>query len=229
MDKLEHFLIKGDDTVIVLIHDGIGCCSLWKEFPNQINQETGHTVFMYSRNGYGNSPASKNSFSFENEADILYNLLNDYNITDPILFGHSCGAVIAMYYAAKYITKKIIITSPYLKYDQIMVDGLNKILKRFKNGNMNELNLAHKDVNTMFNSWYIRGTTGSFKDLSIINKAEQIKCPVICIKYINDPYFIDDHLIALKKAIPHVLIKSIPGNSHTIHKRQPQHIMEYLK
>jgi pimeloyl-ACP methyl ester carboxylesterase len=229
MDDLEHFIIKGDNTTIVLVHDGIGCCSLWKDFPQQINTETGHTVFVYSRNGYGNSPISDSPFSFENEADILNTLLSKYDIRNPILFGHSCGAVICMYYAKKYETKRIVMTSPYLSYDEVMVNGLNKILTRFETGKMGELNLAHKNVNNMFYSWYNRGTTGNFVDLSIVESVERVRCPVVCIKYINDPYFTDGHLTKLKEVIPQTTIKLIEGSAHTIHKRQPQHIMEYLK
>lgn len=229
MDELEYFIIPGDEKTVVLIHDGIGCCSLWKDFPTIINKETGHSVFMYSRHGYGNSPKSNKLMDYNNEIDILHTILLQHNIKEPILFGHSCGAVISLLYASKYTTERVVITAPYLKYDQIMRNGIAKILHRFETGKMQELNQAHKDVDSMIYTWYTHMTNGDFDDNSIITAVEKITTPIFCIKYTNDPYFDDSHLVLLKESNQNVNVKLIEGSVHTIHKREPYQLMEFLK
>jgi pimeloyl-ACP methyl ester carboxylesterase len=40
---------------IVLLHEGLGCVSLWRDFPTQVAAAAGCGVFAYSRFGYGRS------------------------------------------------------------------------------------------------------------------------------------------------------------------------------
>ena len=40
---------------IVMLHEGLGCIALWRDFPAKLAAATGHGVFAYSRAGYGGS------------------------------------------------------------------------------------------------------------------------------------------------------------------------------
>ena len=40
---------------IVMLHEGLGCVALWRDFPQKLAAATGHGVFAYSRAGYGGS------------------------------------------------------------------------------------------------------------------------------------------------------------------------------
>ena len=40
---------------IVMLHEGLGCLALWRDFPQKLAAATGHGVFAYSRAGYGRS------------------------------------------------------------------------------------------------------------------------------------------------------------------------------
>ncbi|MEK9856282.1 MAG: alpha/beta fold hydrolase, partial [Rhodobiaceae bacterium] len=40
---------------IVLLHEGLGCVALWRDFPEQLARATGCGVFAFSRPGYGQS------------------------------------------------------------------------------------------------------------------------------------------------------------------------------
>lgn len=44
------------DAAIVLLHEGLGCIDMWKEFPQTLADATGVAVFAYSRRGYGARP-----------------------------------------------------------------------------------------------------------------------------------------------------------------------------
>ena len=40
---------------LVMLHEGLGCVSLWRDFPDSLAEATGAGVFVYSRAGYGQS------------------------------------------------------------------------------------------------------------------------------------------------------------------------------
>ena len=40
---------------LVLLHEGLGCVSMWGDFPERLQAATGAGVFVYSRRGYGRS------------------------------------------------------------------------------------------------------------------------------------------------------------------------------
>ena len=42
---------------MVLLHEGLGSVSLWRDFPDRLAQTTGCPVLAYSRAGYGASSA----------------------------------------------------------------------------------------------------------------------------------------------------------------------------
>jgi len=84
---------------IVMLHEGLGCVALWRDFPQQVAQATGMGVFVYSRQGYGQSdPATLPrplDFMTREAVDVLPVLLDQIGFRRGILFGHSDGATIA--------------------------------------------------------------------------------------------------------------------------------------
>ena len=45
----------GSAPTIVMLHEGLGCVALWRDFPAKLAEATGWGVFAYSRAGYGAS------------------------------------------------------------------------------------------------------------------------------------------------------------------------------
>jgi pimeloyl-ACP methyl ester carboxylesterase len=45
---------RPDQTpTLVMLHEGLGCVALWRDFPARLAAATGWGVFTYSRAGYG--------------------------------------------------------------------------------------------------------------------------------------------------------------------------------
>src|ERR1700733_11333922 len=40
---------------LVMLHEGLGSVSMWREFPEQLARATGRRTLVYSRHGYGRS------------------------------------------------------------------------------------------------------------------------------------------------------------------------------
>ena len=44
-----------DAPTLVLLHEGLGCVALWRDFPERLRAATGCGVVAFSRFGYGGS------------------------------------------------------------------------------------------------------------------------------------------------------------------------------
>nr|MCS5598397.1 alpha/beta hydrolase [Rhodospirillales bacterium] len=69
-----------NDRVMVFLHEGLGCVSMWQDFPQMLSNRTGLSSFVYSRQGYGNSdpvPLPRNlDFMHAEGLDVLPNILD---------------------------------------------------------------------------------------------------------------------------------------------------------
>src|SRR5690625_2507809 len=104
--RLEYRLLPGRDDrpVVVLLHEGLGSISLWRDFPTKLAAATGYRLLVWSRYGYGRSNPLKEPRPLDYLHDeallALPELLDRLEIERPLLVGHSDGATIALLYAA---------------------------------------------------------------------------------------------------------------------------------
>src|SRR5271167_1599928 len=93
----------GSAPTIVMLHEGLGCIALWRDFPRKVAAATGWGVFAYSRAGYGRSdpvdlPRPLDYMSQEAMLS-LPDVLDAIGFRRGVLLGHSDGASIAAIYA----------------------------------------------------------------------------------------------------------------------------------
>ena len=106
---------------MVMLHEGLGCVALWRDFPQKLAAATGHGVFAYSRAGYGGSeriPLPRPLDYMSREARIsLPAVLDAIGFRRGILLGHSDGASIAAIYAGETADERIeglVLMAPHL-------------------------------------------------------------------------------------------------------------------
>src|SRR5215218_8635154 len=91
---------------LVLLHEGLGSVSLWRDFPERLAATTGLGVFAYSRFGYGQSdPAAlpRPLFYMHDEArEVLPRVLDAAGVRRCVLVGHSDGGSIATIHAGSF-------------------------------------------------------------------------------------------------------------------------------
>ncbi|MDE3138199.1 MAG: alpha/beta fold hydrolase, partial [Acidobacteriota bacterium] len=92
----------GGAPTIVLLHEGLGCVALWRDFPRALAQATGLGVFTWSRAGYGQSDPVKLprplDYMTREAVDFLPGVLDAFGFQEGFLLGHSDGASIAAIY-----------------------------------------------------------------------------------------------------------------------------------
>ena len=124
---LEYEWINRDlsrSPLVIFLHEGLGSLTMWRDYPKLLCERGNYRGLVYSRAGYGKSrenPAREKydpDYLNHEAIEIFPALLKALKLKseNPILFGHSDGASIALIYAAIYPTKvsAVIALAPHI-------------------------------------------------------------------------------------------------------------------
>ncbi|MDQ0593558.1 pimeloyl-ACP methyl ester carboxylesterase [Chryseobacterium ginsenosidimutans] len=219
---------------IVFLHDSLGCTQLWRDFPAKLAEATQCNVLAYDRLGYGKSfPMStherKNDY-MESEADHLNDLLNELDIKEAILFGHSDGGTIALITASKYPekVKGTICEAGHIFVEDITVKGVSDALKAYEKTDLPErLRKYHGDkVEMMVKAWTEIWLSDHFRNWNIEYLLKNIISPLLFIQGEADVY---GTLAQVEKTISRVSGSAekfiIPNVGYTPHKEIPDVVL----
>ena len=97
-----HFVSKGSGRPVVLIHGNPGSCLDWAEVLVPLAERYHAIAFDRPGHGHSDRPVDTSSLTVEKQAELLQQGLTNFQITKPILVGHSWGAALALVYALLY-------------------------------------------------------------------------------------------------------------------------------
>jgi pimeloyl-ACP methyl ester carboxylesterase len=146
---------------IVMLHEGLGCLALWRDFPQKLAAATGHGVFAYSRAGYGLShpvdlPRPLDYMSREARFSLPA-LLDAIGLTRGLLLGHSDGASIAAIYAGEHADERIkglILMAPHLFTEAMGLASIAEAGHAYETGDLRaRLAKYHAHVDVAFRGW----------------------------------------------------------------------------
>jgi len=184
-----------DAPTIVLLHEGLGCITLWRSFPEQLAICTGCGVFVYSRAGYGASdtvPLPRPLDYMTQEAQALSGVLDTLNINKAVLLGHSDGASIAAIYAGStqdHRIRGLILLAPHFFVESISIEAIKQARKEYYSGTLREkLSIYHQDVDAAFNGWCDAWLNKNFKSFNIADNIDYLRIPTLAIQGVDDPY-----------------------------------------
>src|SRR5271170_557579 len=128
---------------IVMLHEGLGCIALWRDFPARLAAATGYGVFAYSRAGYGGSdpvdlPRPLDYMSREARFSLPA-VLAAIGLQRGILFGHSDGASIAAIYAGEHADERIkglILMAPHLFTEEMGLASIAEAGHAYETGDL---------------------------------------------------------------------------------------------
>jgi len=206
-ETLDYFIYKGDRIElkvishkknnlepIIFLHEGLGSVSLWKDWPLKVALATKRDAIIYSRIGMGNSSPLKDkrkiNYMHVEAIEILPKIIKFLNINNPILFGHSDGASIALIYAGSgFNSKALILEAPHVFVEEISIQGAKYAKKMWNNNNLKDkLQKYHSDVDGAFNGWCNAWTSKGFKKWNIEEFLSNITVPTMLIQGKNDEY-----------------------------------------
>lgn len=186
----------GDAPTLVLLHEGLGCVALWRDFPQALAQATGLGVFVYSRAGYGASeqtslPRPLDYMSIE-ATEVLGEVLDAIGFERGLLVGHSDGASIAAIYGgsvADYRVRALVLIAPHFFTEEVGLAEIAKAKVAFETGELRaSLAKYHKDPENTFRGWNDAWLHSDFKDWNIADAIDHQRIPTLAIQGRQDQY-----------------------------------------
>ncbi|PKF74920.1 alpha/beta fold hydrolase [Chryseobacterium sp. PMSZPI] len=223
---------------IVFLHDSLGSAQLWRDFPIKLSETTQCNILVYDRLGYGKSAPmhthERPVHYMELEADLLNELLNEFNINKPILFGHSDGGTIALITAAKYPKRveAVVCEAGHIFVEEVTLKGIYDAWEAYKTTNLAErLQKYHGDkVETLFKAWTETWTRDDFRNWNIEYLLKDIVCPLLFIQGETDEYGTLDQVEKTVTQVKGATEKYIiPDIGHTPHKEVPDLVMNKVE
>lgn len=225
-----------NEFTLVFLHDSLGCIELWRDFPAKLAKAANCNYLVYDRQGYGKSSGfsytQRSTNYLEDEADILYELLSELNINNPILFGHSDGGSIALIAASKYnsLIKAVICEGAHIFVEDITIKGILDAKEQFlKSYLKSKLEKYHSEkTDAMFSAWVDTWTSPEFHNWNIEHFLSNIECPVLVIQGEKDEFGslaqVNGIINQTKLAEMHI----VADTYHNPHKENPDYLIDYV-
>ena len=198
--RLEFRIVGPDDaqarrqTMLVLLHEGLGSVAMWKDFPDSVAARTGHSVLVYSRHGYGQSAQLTQPRGVDymhHEANtVLPELLSHLEVRDPLLIGHSDGASIAIIHAGSgNAVGGLVLMAPHVFVEQVSIDAIAEAKRAFETNDLGaKLARYHDHPESMFRGWNDIWLHPDFRGWNIECFLPAIRSPLLVIQGEDDPY-----------------------------------------
>ena len=177
------------------------------------------TVTIIDLPGHGESSEPKEELTIYDYCEIVKELLDKLKIKNPILIGHSFGGRIAIIYASKYKTEKLVLLgAPCIRKEQ-KVSTKVKVLKTLKKvPGLNKLegfakkHIGSRDYRNA--SEIMRKILVNTVNEDLSSCAEKIECPTILIWGDNDQEAPIEEAQELEKIIKDAGLITYEGGSH---------------
>jgi len=181
---------------LVLLHEGLGCVAMWRDFPRRLAAQTGYGVLVYSRAGYGQSdpvPLPRPISYMHDEAfAALPAVLDATGVRKAILIGHSDGASIAIIYAGSrqdFRVRGLVLMAPHFFVEDVTIRSIAEAKRAFEQGELRErLARHHKDVDVAFWGWNRAWLDPAFRNWRIDEYLSHIRVPMLIVQGKDDQY-----------------------------------------
>jgi pimeloyl-ACP methyl ester carboxylesterase len=181
---------------IVMLHEGLGCVALWRDFPAALAAVTGCGVFAYSRAGYGGSdpvalPRPLDYMQGEARSS-LPKVLDAIGLERGILLGHSDGASIAAIYAGEHNDPRIaglVLMAPHLFTEAMGLASIAAAREAYETRDLKpKLAKYHAHVDCAFRGWNDAWLDPGFEAWNIEDYVARWRVPALVIQGVDDQY-----------------------------------------
>lgn len=233
--KLEYlWLGPGADKAptLVLLHEGLGSVSMWRDFPKLLAEATGCGVLVYSRKGYGTSDPCDlprpTSYMHDEADNILGPVLDHWNIDKCVLVGHSDGASIATIYAGQFEDERVrglILMAPHFFVEEVSIAAIEAAANAWNTTDLRtKLERHHGDnVECAFHGWNRVWLENDFREWNIEASLPNVRVPMLIIQGVDDPYGTELQWRAAEdKCTAPVTVAALPDCRHSPYRESPK-------
>ncbi len=215
-------------TTLVFLHEGLGCLSLWRDFPAKLAGAVNCRAFVFSRLGYGASdpcPLPRPiEFMHHEGLRVLPQVLKRAGIHDYLLVGHSDGGSIALIHAGSPDAKGlrgVITEAAHVFCESLTVRAIRRARTRYLRGELRRKLTTYHRANTQcaFWGWNDVWLHPDFRHWNIEAYLPKIQVPVLAIQGENDNYGTGAQLEAIgQQAGKGAETLMLPACGHTPHR-----------
>jgi pimeloyl-ACP methyl ester carboxylesterase len=181
---------------LVFLHEGLGCITLWKDFPEKLCATSGCPGLLYDRVGHGRSPADPSPrtihYLHRHALEELPQVLAEAIPGKPyVLVGHSDGGSIALLHAAERppLLRGVVTMAAHVLVESQTVEGITAAERAYGEGRMRGLTRHHGDkTETLFHAWAQTWQSRWFAAWNIEYALPSITCPLLVIQGEDDQY-----------------------------------------
>ncbi|MEM7222506.1 MAG: alpha/beta hydrolase [Pseudomonadota bacterium] len=223
---------------LVLLHEGLGCVAMWRDFPDRLADRTGYGVFAYSRQGYGGSspcavPRSLNYMHDEAER-VLPVILDTIGFREGALIGHSDGASIAAIYggsARDVRLRGLVLIAPHFFTEAPGLASIAEAKRTYESGDLRQRLAKHHgdNVDCAFWGWNRAWLDPGFRQWDLTGYLPGITVPLQLIQGEDDEY---GTLAQIETAADRcggpVRTSLLPKCGHSPHREQPEETLDII-
>lgn len=241
----------GEGKPLIILHGLFGSSDNWLSIAKELESE--YKIYLIDQRNHGSSPHS-DDFTYEAMAADLAGFIEEHNIEDPIVMGHSMGGKTAMQFALSYpeLLRKLIVVdiAPryYPPHHQTILEGLQSIdIDNLKSRREADEALA-KYVKELGVRQFLlknlgRNSEGGYEwkmNLPVISeKIENVgqaieedarfKKPVLFINGATSGYIKERDEEMINKLFPQATVRTIEGAGHWVHAEKPEEFTEVVR
>jgi pimeloyl-ACP methyl ester carboxylesterase len=236
--RLEYRFIgprPGEAPTLVMLHEGLGCVAMWGDFPDKLQKATSLGVFIYSREGYGQSSPARLprplNFMHTEAQDTLPKILDAIGFQHGLLVGHSDGASIAAIYGGSHQDHRvggIVLIAPHFIVEDVTIASIAEMRKAHDTTELRaRLSRYHADVDATVHGWSDVWLKGDFRKWGLTEFLAYIRVPVLIVQGEGDQYGTVRQIeIAQEECYCPVEVALLPNAKHVPQREAPDATMK---
>jgi len=216
-----------DGPVVILLHHGLGSVKAWR---GQVSPlvEAGFRVVSYDRWGYGGSDPRPGLDvpAFTTDLNDLETLMDELNIEQAALVGHSDGGTIALQFASRQPqrVKHLVTVAAHIYVEPEMEPGILDLREAFETDERFQTGMKHvhgKKYESVFYNWFKGWHRQESLSWDMRPLLRRIECPVLVVQGELDEYASLQHARDISKSIPGAELWILPGAKHMLPQENP--------
>lgn len=221
---------------LVLLHEGLGCVAMWRDFPEKLAAATGCRVIVGSRAGYGGSeayPEARTPRYLHREAEeALPALLAALHVERPVIIGHSDGGSITLIFAGAFpeVPLGIVVMAPHEFVEAETLAGIRRARSAWESTDLPKklARYHHAQTERVFRDWSDCWLSPLFRDWNIEDYLPKIRCPVLAIQGVDDEYATLRQIDAIAERVPGTRLLKLDRCGHDPQRDQEAAVLGAL-
>ena len=240
IEKLHCEVVANDPALpyLVFLHEGLGCTTLWKDFPEKLCTTVGCSGLVYDRLGHGQSPADSQPrtihYLHRHALEELPQVLAEAIPGKPyILIGHSDGGSIALLHAAERppLLRGVVTMAAHVLVEPQTVVGIEETVRAYREGRLRGLTRHHGDkTERLFSAWADTWRSPWFATWNIEYALASITCPLLVIQGEDDQYGSKLQVERIVAGVSGPVTPALlPGCGHAPHRDREEEVIALIR